>query len=309
MMAGEVQAEFTAMGCPCKVRLWTADRSLAQDILHASLQEAVRFEHKYSRYRQDSIISLINQAAGQRAVAIDAETAGIMEYSDACFVQSDGYFDITAGKLREIWPINAMSLPTQSDINSCLETVGWDKVKLEKDTIFLTRQGMELDLGGVVKEYAADAIAEQARQAGIDSGYVNLGGDIAIIGPQPDGKPWPIGISHPQQPEEPIATIQLSKGALTTSGGYERYVRIEGKKYSHLINPKTGWPVEGLASVSVATSKAVIAGSLSSIALLKGEVEGISFLKTCNVPFFAIDQLGNHHSSRTKLVDTYVKTS
>ena len=303
MQAGESQALFTAMGCPCEVRLFATDNDLSQQVLRQCHGEVLRFQNKYLRYRDDSIVSKINLSAGQSPVTIDPETSAIMQYSSVCYVQSNGLFDITSGVLRQIWNMDTQTLPRQSEIDNCLETIGWDKVELETDSIFLPDPGMELDLGGVVKEYASDAIAEKARQAGIESGYVNLGGDIAIIGPQPDKRPWPVGISDPDHTDKPVATIQLSKGAVSTSGGYERYTSIDGKRYSHMINPKTGWPVDSLLSVSVAAPKAVVAGSLTSIALLQGSDTGVEFLKNCGVAFFAIDQSGEYHGHLVKITN------
>ena len=148
---------------------------------------------------------------------------------------------------------------------------------------------MELDFGGVVKEYAADAAAVLARNAGIRHGLVNLGGDICIVGPQPHGRPWPIGVVHPLHSESAIATVTLVEGALTTSGGYERFVEIEGHRYSHLIDPRTGWPVEGLSSVSVVADQAIVAGSIASIALLQRPADSLDWLERCGAPYLAID--------------------
>ena len=291
----EAKANFTAMGCPCEIRLVAEDEHLAQRVLRACHDEATRFEKKYSRYRKDSVLSKINHSAGRSPVTIDPETSALLQYSGACYAQSDGLFDITSGALRRIWNIDTRTLPRQSEIEDCLKVIGWEKVTLEARTIYLPDAGMELDFGGIVKEYASDAIAEAARQAGIESGYVNLGGDIAIIGPQTNERPWPVGVSDPSNKDEPVALIHLREGAITTSGGYERYCSIDGRRYSHMINPKTGWPVDSLVSVSVAAPKAVVAGSLASIALLKGSEGGVEFMESCGVAFFAIDQFGEYH--------------
>lgn len=285
----ELRSQFTAMGCPCEVRLFADHEDYGREILRLSVAEAQRFQHKYSRYEDGSIISQINDSAGRAPVAIDQETHAILQYSGVCYVQSNGLFDVTSGVLRRIWHKEMQALPTEAEIDECLAIIGWDKVQLDSDHVFLPLAGMELDFGGVVKEYAADAIAEQAKQAGIESGYINLGGDIALIGPQPDGHPWPIGIRDPNNPEQAAATLKLSSGAVSTSGGYERFFEIDGSRYSHLINPTTGWPVDSLKSVSVTAPKAVVAGSLTSIALLNGTEDGIDFLKSCEIPFLAID--------------------
>ena len=173
--------------------------------------------------------------------------------------------------------------------------VGWSKVRHSERRVFLPLPGMELDFGGVVKEYAADAAAMLARKGGIHHGLVNLGGDICIVGPQASGEPWPIGIVHPEETDSAIATLSLTEGALTTSGRYERYVEIEGRRYSHLIDPRTGWPVEGLLSVSVVAGQAIVAGSIASVAVLQPQADGLEWLERCGAPYLAIDpQLSCH---------------
>lgn len=284
------QHAFKAMGCPCELRLFSDDVAVAIDGTKQCIEEALRLERKYSRYLHDSVTTTINRAAGQSAVVVDTETAALLEYSNACFDQSNGLFDITSGGLRRIWHQSMTGLPSTEDIEQCLTLVGWDKVQLDEGSVFLPIEDMELDFGGVVKEYAADSLAEIARSCGIQHGLINMGGDIRIIGPQPDGSPWLIGIVHPTVPDAAIATINVDSGALTTSGSYERFFEVEGKKYSHLINPKTGWPVDGLLSVSIAAPLAVVAGIIASIASLNNEQDGIAFLDECELSYLAIDQ-------------------
>ena len=269
---------FHAMGCPCELRFYADKKQTAEQVAKRCIAEARRFEYKYSRYLDDSVTTRINHSAGERPIEIDQETSAILHYAQVCYEQSSGLFDITSGVLRKVWNRERRSLPVDSELQSVVELVGWHKVELTNDTIYLSRPGMELDFGGVVKEYVADALTVMARSSAIEYGFVNLGGDIGIIGPQENGEPWSIGIVHPIKPDTAIAAIALSSGAITTSGGYERYFDIDNKHYSHLINPKTGWPVESLLSVSVVADKAIVAGSISSIALLNGEVDGLAWL-------------------------------
>ena len=289
------QFNFQAMGCPCELRLAAADRSLANEVAVICTSESQRFESKYSRYLTDSVTSQVNNASGLHPVTIDPEVAAILDYSGVCYVQSEGLFDITSGVLRQLWNKNMRRLPTDSELEFYLDKVGWKKVEISAKEVFLPIKGMQLDFGGVVKEYVADVLAAKARSMGIEHGLINLGGDICIIGPQPDGTPWSIGITHPTEGNSAIAIIELSEGAVTTSGGYERYFDIDGLRYSHLINPETGWPVEGLLSASVAAPTSIVAGSLTSIALLKTPEDGLRFLEECATPYFAVDQqLGCH---------------
>ena len=206
-----------------------------------------------------------------------------------CHEQSGGLFDITSGVLRHLWHRHRTALPSRREREACIAKVGWEKVRRSEGSVYLPLAGMELDFGGVVKEYAADAAAVLARKAGIRHGLINLGGDIRIVGPQPDGRPWPIGVVHPLHPDSAIATVTLMEGALTTSGGYERFVEIEGRRYGHLIDPRTGWPVEGLSSVSVVADQAIVAGSIASIALLQRQADGLDWLERCGAPYLAID--------------------
>ncbi|MBT3624793.1 MAG: FAD:protein FMN transferase [Gammaproteobacteria bacterium] len=289
------QFDFQAMGCPCELRLAAVDRSLANEVARICTSETQRFESKYSRYRTDSVTSQVNNASGRHPVTIDPEVAAILDYSGVCYVQSNGLFDITSGVLRQLWNKNMRRLPTDSELDFYLEKVGWKKIEMSSNEVFLPIKGMQLDFGGVVKEYVADVLAAKARSMGIEHGLINLGGDICIIGSQPDGTPWSIGVTHPTESNCAIAVIELSEGAVTTSGGYERYFDIDGVRYSHLINPETGWPVEGLLSASVAAPTSIVAGSLTSIALLKTPEDGIRFLEECATPYFAVDQqLGCH---------------
>ena len=277
------------MGCPCELRFHADTKQISSRAVDQCLREIRRFEKKYSRYRPDSVTSSINGSAGRAPVAIDSETTALLEYAAVCHEQSEGLFDITSGVFRRVWYRQRTTLPQRSELDAYLEKVGWEKVQYSEKQVYLPLAGMELDFGGVVKEYAADAAAMVAGKTGVRHGLVNLGGDICIVGPQPNGLPWSVGIVHPLKTDAAIATVALSKGALTTSGGYERFVEIGGKRYSHLIDPRTGWPVEGLLSVSVVAGQAVVAGSIASIALLQRPAAGLDWLERCGVPYLAID--------------------
>ncbi len=280
---------LAAMGCPCELRFDTDVAGEFNIAAQRCYKEIRRFESKYSRYRTDSVTASINRSAGCVPVPIDPDTAALLQYAAVCHEQSDGLFDITSGVFRRFWHRQRTTLPQQNELDACIEKAGWDKVRCSDKHVYLPVEGMELDFGGVVKEYAADAAAVIAGKAGIRHGLVNLGGDIRIVGPQPDGRPWAVGIVHPLKTDSAIATVSLTEGALTTSGGYERFIQIGGKRYSHLIDPRTGWPVEGLLSVSVAAAQAIVAGSIASIALLQRPDAGLAWLQRCGVPYMAID--------------------
>ncbi len=277
------------MGCPCELRFHTDTKDAFFRAVETCTREVERLEKKYSHYRSDSVTAAINRSAGRTPVPIDRETASLLEYAAVCHEQSGGLFDITSGVFRHVWNRQRKTLPSRCELEACIEKVGWEKVRHSKGSVYLGMTGMELDFGGVVKEYAADAAAVLARRAGIRHGLVNLGGDICIVGPRANGEPWPIGIVHPLYTGSAIATLGLMEGALTTSGGYERFVEIEGRRYSHLIDPRTGWPVEGLSSVSVVADQAIVAGSIASVALLQPPADGLGWLERCRAPYLAVD--------------------
>ena len=277
------------MGCPCELRFRANSEEAFHRAVGSCVREIRRFDRKFSSYVPDSLTTAINRAAGREAVPIDGETSALLRYAQACHEQSEGLFDITSGVFRHVWHRSRTTLPTQEELDACAAKVGWGQVRFSEDRVYLPRAGMELDFGGVVKEYAADAAAMIAKKAGIREGMVNLGGDIAIVGPGAAGRPWPVGVTHPLRRDEAIATVALREGALATSGGYERFVEIAGRRYSHLIDPRSGWPVDGLLSVSVVASQAVVAGSIASIASLLPADEGLEWLERCGAPYLAVD--------------------
>ena len=278
------------MGSPCELKL-SGDSALCRGVAADCQREAGRFETRYSRFTTDSITAQINAGAGGAVVPIDAECRAILEYAGVCWSLSDGLFDITSGVLRRVWTKDRLQLPAPDELRPILALIDWQKVELSEAGVRLGMSGMEIDLGGVVKEYAADALAQRIGLAGIDSGVVNLGGDIFCVGTNPEGLPWRIGIKNPDGPGA-IAQVGIANAGLATSGGYERYFEIGGKRVSHLLNPTTGMPVESLASVSVIADQSVVAGSIATIALLKGQADGLDWLRALACDFLAIDASG-----------------
>lgn len=286
-------SSFKAMGGPCELRLHAPDAASGDRHAAAAQAEILRLEQRYSRYREDSITTRINRAAGTgQSVELDEESAALLDYAHTAWEQSGGLFDITSGVLRRVWDFKARRVPSPHEIARVLPLIGWDKVRWRRPHLLLPLAGMELDFGGYVKEYAADRAAEAARAAGAQHGFVELAGDIAVIGPHPDGAPWQVGIRHPRAPEQAMASIPLRHGAIASSGDYERYFEHDGRRYCHILNPKTGWPVEGLASVSVVAEQCLIAGTASTVAMLKGPIEGPAWLETLGLRHLCMDTRG-----------------
>lgn len=280
------------MGSPCELQLYTESRAKAKRVSRLIIAEVDRLESRYSRYRSDSFLSAINRvAATGGSIPVDEETAGLLNYAATCYRESDGLFDITSGILYRAWRFDRRQLPDEKQVQALLDKVGWHRVRWIPPVLEFPVPGMEIDFGGLVKDYAVDRAVGLCWEAGVHHGIVNLGGDIKIIGPHPDGSPWRIGIRHPRRPGSVIQTLLLPTGALATSGDYERCIVLDGVYYGHVLNPKTGWPARYLASVSVVGDLCIVAGSASTIVMLK-EHEGPAWLETLRLPHYWVDVQG-----------------
>lgn len=290
---------FNAMGSPCDIQLFASGELEAKRVAELAVADVQRLEARYSRYREDSFLSEINRVAviGGK-ITVDDETAGLLNYAATCYAQSDGMFDITSGILRRAWNFKSNQLPDELQIKRLLENVGWQKLRWVSPVLEFPIAGMEIDFGGIVKEYAVDRAATLCWEAGVKHGIINLGGDIKIIGPHPEGIPWRIGIQHPRNKGKAVETIELYRGAVASSGDYERCITLDGVRYGHILNPKTGWPVQHLAAVSVVGDFCVVAGSASTIAMLK-QADGANWLENLGLPHLWVDMQGDVGGSLT----------
>lgn len=279
------------MGSPCEINLYCDQVEKAEQVTQLLLDEINRLEDKYTRYKTTSVTSAINQSAGKTGgIHLDEETSLLLNYANSLYQQSDGLFDITSGVLRQAWNFKSNTLPSKSSIDALLPLIGWNKLKWDNSKLTLPLAGMEIDFGGFVKEYSADVLATMCIDNGVQHGLINLGGDLKAIGPHPDGSPWRVGIQHPRKPATAIAKIEITSGGIATSGDYERYMLIKGKRYSHLLNPQTGNSIQPyFASVSVVSESCLLAGSFSSIAMLKSQ-EDKQWLNDIGLPFLTVDQ-------------------
>ena len=278
--------------------LWSDAEARATRAAEAAVADVLRIEAKYSRYRADSVTTRINRAAGGEAVSIDAETAALLTYADRCHRISGGRFDLTSGVLRRAWDFRRSPprIPDAATIKAATALVGWNRVEWDGSSVRLPDAGMEIDFGGIGKEYAADRAATVCADHGIGHGLVNLGGDVRATGPQPEGEPWRVGIRHPRREGAAIATVLLDSGAVATSGDYERFFEIAGQRYSHILDPRTGRPVTHWQSVSVVAPLCVVAGSFATIAMLQ-EREAEAFLREQGLRYVAVDAGGAVHGA------------
>lgn len=262
---------FSAMASPCELLFDTTDEQLACRLTTLAEQETRRIEQKFSRYRDDNVLWRINHSNGM-PVAIDDETARLLSFANTCYDISDGMFDITSGVLRKAWQFDGSdTLPSPDTIDALLPHIGWQQVSLESDSVTLPT-GFELDLGGIGKEYAVDAVARLLQQhaPGL-SVLVNFGGDIQVTARRQHNAPWLVGIEDPDSDSSASRIVKIHHGGLATSGDSRRFLLKDGVRYSHILNPKTGWPVaQAPRSVTVASEHCIQAGLLATLALLHG---------------------------------------
>ncbi|MCI0653632.1 MAG: FAD:protein FMN transferase [Methylococcaceae bacterium] len=284
---------FKAMGTPCEIQLFATKYAAAKRITELAIADVHRLEFRYSRYRDDSFLSEINRVAAKGgSIQVDGETAGLLNYSQQCFEQSGELFDITSGILRRAWDFKSNRLPGPEQIRGLLDKIGWRKLHWEAPLLEFPVAGMEMDFGGVVKEYAVDRAATICEESGGRHGLINLGGDIKIIGARPDGQQWRVGIRNPGVRGSSVKTLLLNRGAIASSGDYERCITLNGVRYGHILNPKTGWPVQKMASVTVVGDFCLVAGSAATIGMLQ-ENHGPGWLNDLGLPHYWIDVDGN----------------
>ena len=264
---------FRAMASPCEILAECSDESEANQIGQLVTQEALRIEAKFSRYRDDNIVYKINSADGQK-VKVDSEVWGLLQFADQCFQISGGLFDITSGVLRKIWKFSDPNdWPDTKKVESVMEKIGWQNVTLD-DHFVQIKSGMEIDFGGIGKEYAVDRCWQKLTNEFSCSFLINFGGDLRVSGLRESGQAWRAAVENPKKPgfSDAESTLEVKEGAVATSGDVRQFLLKNGRRYSHILNPKTGWPVENAPrSITVAAPSCTHAGLLSTLAMLHGE--------------------------------------
>ena len=269
-------------------------RGRAERLARSAEAEARRIEAKYSRYREGSVVSEINRQAGRTPVAVDDETDFLVAAAlDLCRL-TEGRFDPTVGALRRVWDFSAERLPSPDEVDAMLSLVDADSVSRRDGTVFLRRAGMEIDLGGVGKEYAADRCARLLREEGIQAAVVSFAGDVRTIGFRGDGRPWKIGVVDPRERNRCRFAVRAPGDVgVATSGDYERGFCRNGVRYHHILDATTGWPSRGVASATVVAPTAFRAGQLSTASFLLGPERGFDLLQeTAGVEGVLITQKG-----------------
>lgn len=268
---GYWRGQFAAMGGPCEVLCETHSEAETERLTRIAADEVWRIEEKFSRYRRGNIVDRINRASGS-AIEVDAETAQLIDFAKTLYEISDGGFDITSGVLRKAWHFDGSdNVPSSERVAHILKSVGWDQVTWSRPVLRM-RVGMQIDFGGIGKEYAVDRAAAMIRESTDVSCLVNFGGDLAVTSAPKTFNHWVVGIEAiAASASIPANILDLRVGALATSGDARRFLLKDGIRYSHILDPRNGWPVaEAPRSVTVAADTCTQAGMLSTLAILEG---------------------------------------
>lgn len=279
------------------------DTEFAEHAIDAAVEEIQRIEQLLTTYREDSQTNAVNRMAGTRPVQVDREFFNLVARSVRLSSLTQGAFDITYGSIdKRLWNFDKTmtALPDPETARQMVKLINYRNIILDDEacTIFLKEPGMRIGFGGIGKGYAAEMARRVLRQRGIESGIVNAAGDLVTWGVQPDGKPWTIGIADPDAKDWPFSYLAVSNMAVATSGNYEKFVWIDGKKYSHTIDPRTGLPVQGIKSVTIICPNAEIADAMATPVMIMGVKAGLHLINQVrDIACIVIDDHNNMYTS------------
>lgn len=273
----------TLMGSRWQVSIVATDSLVAEQHIDTVIAEVSRIENLISDWKPESQVSQVNSHAGLKAIKVDKEVFEITRRAIALSELTGGAFDISFAAMERIWKFDGSmtEMPSAELIKKSVEKVGYRNIVLDSanSTIFLKLKGMKIGFGALGEGYAADRCRELMRKKGIRAGIVNGSGDISTWGKQPNGKPWSIGITNPKRNQRLMATIPLQEGSVVTSGNYEKNFSLNGRRYSHIINPATGYPATGLSSVTIFGPSTETANGFSTSMMVLGPDAAVQFIE------------------------------
>lgn len=298
------------LGSPFEITVVATDSIQANVYTELAISEVKRIENLISDWIPTTQISKVNQNAGISPVKVDLEVFELVKRAINISKLTDGAFDISYASMDKIWKFDGSmkEMPTTESIKKSVEKVGYQNIVLnENDTsIFLKYQGMKLGLGGIGQGYIADKIKVLLQENGCTSGLVNVSGDINTWGKQPNGKDWTVGIVNPLNKNKVFATFPLNDSAVETSGSYEKYVTFNGKRYSHIIDPRTGYPASGIVSVSVFAKQTELADALATGIFVLGIEVGLDLVNQLKgIGCIIVDEKGAIHASKNIDIKKY----
>ncbi|WP_289057653.1 FAD:protein FMN transferase [uncultured Flavobacterium sp.] len=274
------------MGNSFTITVVAHNEKTGNENISLAIEEIRRIEKLLTTYKEDSQTNLINENAGIRPVEVDLEVFNLIERSIGISKITQGAFDISYGSIdKSLWNFDrAMTkLPDVQTAKKMVHLIDYRKIILDREntTVFLREKGMRIGFGGIGKGYAAEMAKQVLLKRGVQSGIINASGDLSAWGLQPDGRKWTIGVADPDSPNAAFSYMEISDKAVATSGNYEKYITIDGKKYSHTIDPKTGLPIRGIKSVTIIASNAEFADAMATPIAVMGIRAGL----------FLIDQI------------------
>lgn len=296
------------MGCDFEITIVATDSTIANKHIATGISEMRRIEKLISSWDKNSQTSKINRNAGLKPVKVDDELFDLIERSIALSNLTDGAFDISYASMDKIWRFDGSmkEMPTAESIQNSVKKVGYKNIVLNKTnrTVFLKKEGMRIGFGAIGKGYAADKAKELLESNGVNSGIINASGDMTTWGKQPNGKEWQVAITNPMNKNKVFALLPIKNGAVVTSGNYEKYVEFNGKKYTHIIDPRTGYPSSGIISVTVFAPKAELADALATSVFVMGIEAGLDRINQLpNIECIIIDAEGKITKSKNIEID------
>lgn len=297
------QRSVMLMGSRFEITIVDKDSTAAEEKINIAIAEISRIENLISEWRANTEVSEVNRNAGIRPVKVSSEVIKLTERALWFSKITNGAFDISIAAMDKIWRFDDSmdSLPSHEQIKASIRNVGYKNIIInrKKSTIFLKNKGMKIGFGATGKSYSADKTKALMQQLGVQAGIINASGDIALWGTQPDGSAWTVGIADPFQSGEVLKVLKLRNTAIVTSGDYQKFVEFGGKRYSHIINPKTGYPSTGLTSVTITGENAETANGLSTSVMVLGKEKGLRLLKKFpSYQYLIIEDNGNITQNR-----------
>jgi FAD:protein FMN transferase len=270
------------MGTLVEISVFEKDKELAQLAIQKAFNEIKRIENLMSTHIPSSEITKINQSAGIQFQPVSPEVFEVVSRALYWAEKTHGAMDISMGPVQSLWDFdgNHPSLPDKDELKQALPKIDFRKIQLADQTVFLAEKGMRIHLGAIAKGYAVDRAIEILKDATIHSALINAGGDLKALGKRHDQTAWNIGLQNPRKPESILATFAIAEMAVATSGDYQKYFNHEGKRYHHILNPKTGYPVIGVMSATVITKTVMDADALSTALFVLGAVKGLALINS-----------------------------
>lgn len=297
-----VKRTLKLMGSRFEITVVAADSTKANQYIEIAVNEISRIETLISSWDPKSQTSEINRNAGVKPIKVDEELYGLIERSIAISKLTDGAFDITFASMDKVWRFDGSmtDMPSQEIVKASIAKVGYNNIVLDKEnsTVFLKLPGMRIGFGAIGKGYAADRAKSLLVSNGVESGIINASGDMTTWGKLPNGQDWKVAITNPIDKSKAFAILPIRNGAVVTSGDYEKYVTFNGKRYSHIINPRTGYPATGIVSVTVFAQKAELADALATSIFVMGIEVGLNRVNQLpNIECIIIDDTGKIFTS------------